>query len=187
MYCNPKKCHFYLLELKFLRHHISAHGIEASSSKVDKILNWPIPQNTTDVCSFLGLIRYISWFLPKLADYTCILILLTTKEAQHDFPAWSTDHQNLGDNKVFITCDTSDWQTGATLSIGTSWELARPVAFNSIRAPSGIILCMKKKLAIIHALKKWRSDLLGIPIMVYTDHRTLQNFNTQWDLSQRQL
>ena len=93
LYCNPKKCHFYLLELDFLRHHISASGIEASSSKVDKILNWPVPQNTTDVHSFLGLVCYISWFLPKLVDYTCILTLLTTKDAQCDFPAWSTEHQ----------------------------------------------------------------------------------------------
>src|SRR6202050_2352597 len=130
LYCNPKKCHFYLLELDFLGHHISTCGIEASTSKVDKILNWPVQQNTTDVRSFLGLVRYISWFLPKLADYTCILTPLTTKEARCDFPAWSTDHQtafdaikalivsreclttidhqNLGDNKGFVTCDASD-------------------------------------------------------------------------------
>jgi hypothetical protein len=56
LYCNPKKCHFYLLELDFLRHHISVRGIEASSSKVNKILNWPVPQNTTNFHSFLGLI-----------------------------------------------------------------------------------------------------------------------------------
>ena len=49
LYCNPRKCHFYLLELDFLGHHISAHGIEANTSKVDKILNWPTPKNTTDV------------------------------------------------------------------------------------------------------------------------------------------
>ena len=212
LYCNPKKCHFYLLELNFLGHHISARGIEASSSKVDKILNWPTPQNTTDVRSFLGLVRYISWFLPKLADYTCILTLLTTKEARRDFPAWSTDHQtafdaikalivsreclttidhqNLGDNKVFVTCDASDWRTGATLSVGTSWELARPVAFDSMQlkgAERNYPVHEKEMLAIIRALKKWRSDLLGIPIMVYTDHRTLQNFDTQRDLSRRQL
>ena len=41
LYCNPKKCHFYLLELDFLGHHISARGIEANTSKVDKILEWP--------------------------------------------------------------------------------------------------------------------------------------------------
>jgi hypothetical protein len=45
----------------------------------------------------------------------------------------------------------------------------------------------KELLVVIHTLKKWRSDLLGILINVYTNHRMLQNFDTQWDLSQRQL
>jgi len=146
LYCNPKKCHFYLLEMDFLGHHISARGIEANNSKVDKILNWPVPRNTTDMRSFLGLVRYISWYLPKLADFTCILTPLTTKESRREFPTWTAahqcafeaikalvvsreclmtiDHANLGDNKVFVTCDASDWRTGAALSVGTSWELA---------------------------------------------------------------
>jgi hypothetical protein len=45
----------------------------------------------------------------------------------------------------------------------------------------------KEFLVIVHALKKWRSDLLRSPIYVYTDHKTLENFDTQKDLSQRQL
>jgi hypothetical protein len=45
----------------------------------------------------------------------------------------------------------------------------------------------KELLAIIRALKKWRADLLGSPIYVYTDHRTLENFDTQKDLSRWQL
>jgi hypothetical protein len=32
---NPAKCAFYLLEVDFLGHHISAHGIEPNSSKVE--------------------------------------------------------------------------------------------------------------------------------------------------------
>jgi len=44
----------------------------------------------------------------------------------------------------------------------------------------------KELLAIIRALKKWRTDLLGSPFYVYTDHKTLLNFNTQKDLSRRQ-
>jgi hypothetical protein len=40
-------------------------------------------------------------------------------------------------------------------------------------------------LAIVKALKKWRSDLLGFQFLVYTDHRTLENFETQKDLSRR--
>jgi len=44
----------------------------------------------------------------------------------------------------------------------------------------------KELLAIICALKKWRADLLGGPISIFTDHRTLENFNMQRDLSHRQ-
>jgi RNase H-like domain found in reverse transcriptase/Integrase zinc binding domain len=45
----------------------------------------------------------------------------------------------------------------------------------------------KELLAIIRALKKWRSDLLGTHFYIYTDHHTLENFDTQKDLSRRQL
>ena len=41
----------------------------------------------------------------------------------------------------------------------------------------------KELLAIIRALKKWQIDLLGSPFFVYMDHKTLENFNTQKDLS----
>jgi hypothetical protein len=141
---SKKKCHYYLLELDFLGHHISAQGIEANTSKVDKILNWHIPQNTTDVRSFLGLVRYIATSLPKLADFTCILTPLTTKEARHAFSTWTQEHQgafnaikalmvsreclttiehaNLGENNVYVTCNASDWRTGATFSVGPTWE-----------------------------------------------------------------
>ena len=45
----------------------------------------------------------------------------------------------------------------------------------------------KELLTVVRALKKWRSDLLGIPIVIYTDHHALQNFDTQRDLSRHQL
>jgi hypothetical protein len=41
----------------------------------------------------------------------------------------------------------------------------------------------KEMLAIIRALKKWRVDLVSSEFTVYTDHRTLENFDTQKDLS----
>ena len=45
----------------------------------------------------------------------------------------------------------------------------------------------KELLTIICALKKWCLDLLGTRFTMYTDHRTLKNFDTQWDLSRQQL
>jgi hypothetical protein len=212
LYCNSKKCQFYLLEVDFLGHHISARGIEANSSKVDKILDWPVPKSVTDVRSFLGLVRYIAQYLPKLADFTVVLTPLTTKEAWKHFPQWTSEHQtafeaikavvvsrecltviehdNPGDNNIYVTCDASNWRTGATLSFGPSWETARPVAFDSMQlkgAERNYPVHEKELLAIIRVLKKWRSDLLGMKFFVYTNHRTLQNFDTQCDLSRRQL
>jgi hypothetical protein len=199
---------FFLLELDFLGHHISACGIEVNSSKVDHILQWPTPKSTTEVRSFLGLVRYVSIFLPKLAKYTLVLTPLTTKEAHQEFPQWTQehqiafdqikalvvsqeclpviDHENPGKNRIFVTCDASNWRTGATLSFGPSWETAWPVAFDSMQLKSAELnypVHEKELLAIVQALKKWCSDLLGGPIYMYTDHWTLENFDTQCDLS----
>jgi hypothetical protein len=91
---------------------------------------------------------------------------------------------------VYVTCDASDWRTGAVLSFGPTWAMARPVAFDSMQlkgAERNYPVHKKELLAIIRALKKWRSDLLGMNFYVYTDHRTLENFDTQRDLSRRQL
>ncbi|GBE81436.1 reverse transcriptase-RNase H-integrase [Sparassis crispa] len=204
LYCNPKKCEFFVLHIDFLGHHISANGIEAQSSKVDKILQWPVPKSAMDVHAFLGIVRYISAFLPHLADYTSVLTPLTMKESNQAFLQWTGDHQaafdaikalvvsrecltvidhdNPGNNRIFITCDVSDWRTGATLSWGTTWESARPIAFDFMQlnsAKKNYPIHEKELLTVICALKKWRADLIGMPMQVYTDHQ----FMAQYDLT----
>lgn len=92
-------------------------------------------------------------------------------------------------HKVFVTTDASDFQLGAVLSFGKSWETARPVVFDSMtfkNAELNYPVHEKEMLAIIRALQKWRSDLVGIPFLIYTDHKMLENFDCQQDLSRRQ-
>lgn len=38
----------------------------------------------------------------------------------------------------------------------------------------------------ICTLQQWQSNLIWVPFMVYMDHRTLKNFDCQWELSQQQ-
>jgi hypothetical protein len=158
--------------------------------------------------SFLGLVRYVASFLPKLADLTRILTPLTKKDTKF---CWTEehstafnaiknlvasrecltviDHENPGDNKIFLTTDASDYCSGALLSYGPTWETARPVAFDSMTfkgAELNYPVHEKELLAIIRACRKWRSDLLGSHFTVFTDHRTLENFLQQKDLSRRQ-
>jgi hypothetical protein len=167
LYFNLKKCHFYLLEMDLLGHHISAWGVEANSSKVERVLEWPIPKSAMDIHSFLGLVRYISMYLPKLAEHTRTLTPLMTKECKREFPQWllehqkafdaikvlvvsqecltTIDHENMGGGGgIFVTCDASDWQMGAMLSISEMWESACPVAFDSMQFKGAELNYMKK-------------------------------------------
>lgn len=70
LYVNPKKTKLFCFEIDFLGHHISARGIEADNKKTEKIEQWPVPKSATEVKRFLGLVRYIADFLPKLAEHT---------------------------------------------------------------------------------------------------------------------
>ena len=88
--------------------------------------------------------------------------------------------------KIFVTTSTSNKCSGAVLSFGTTWETVHPVAFNSMTfkgAKLNYPVHEKELLTVIHALKKWRVDLLSSPFFIYTDHKTLENFITQKDLS----
>lgn len=211
LYCNPKKTRLFCTEIRFLGHRISQEGIEADEGKADRIIQWPTPSSAKHVRSFLGLVRYLATFLPKLADHTAVLDELTRKECDKEFPRWTTRHQTAFDsikalatsppclttidphsmpqNKIFVTTDASDFGSGAVLSFGPTYDTARPVAYDS-RSFKGAELNYpvheKELLAIIRALAKWRTDLLGHSFEVWTDHRTLEHFQSQRDLSRRQ-
>lgn len=49
LYCNEKKCKLFSFEINFLGHKISRKGIETNGSKVDKILEWPVPKLAQNV------------------------------------------------------------------------------------------------------------------------------------------
>ncbi len=169
-----------------------------------------MPCTPAEVRAFLGLVRYLTVFLPNLADHTTVLTPLTSLKPDR-FPAWTEEHQfafdsikklvvsveclmvidhvNPGDNKIFVTSDASDRRTGAVLSWGPTWETACPVAYDSVQLKGAQLnypVHEKELLAIVRACKKWRSDLLGEHFQVYTDHRALENFETQKTLSRRQ-
>lgn len=70
LHCNPRKFHFYQLEVDFLGHHILQCGAEALNAKVSRILEWPVLKNSTDFRAFLGSVWYIVVYLEGLAEFT---------------------------------------------------------------------------------------------------------------------
>ena len=211
LYCSVKKSQLFTTELDFLGHHILEQGVEPDGKKVEKIRSWPVLRSTKDIWKFLGLVQYLVAFLPQLVEHRSMLTPLTTKEAQNEWPGWmdrhqtafqnikdiilsaecltTIDHENMGNRRIFITCDVSDRRTGACLSFGETWETARPVAWDSVQllpVEKNYPTHEKEMLAIVWVLKKFHADLLGTQFMIYTDHCTLECFQGQRDLSQRQ-
>ena len=211
LYCSVQKSSLFCTKVDFLSHHISHLEIEANPKKINCIVNWLVPNSATVVWAFLGLVRYVADFLPALMNHTSVLTPLTHKGTDTKFPTWPPEHQhafqsieklvlscdflididhdNMGENQIFITWDASECQTGMVLSFGKSWETAHPVAFDSVSlkdAQENYPVHEKELLAIICTLTKWRTELLSSPITIYTDHCTLENFDSQKDLSQCQ-
>ena len=88
--------------------------------------------------------------------------------------------------KTFVTTDASDHRTGAVLSFGETWETACPVAYDSYQlnsAEKNYPVHEKELLTIVKALKKWQTSLLGTHFQIYTDHHTLEYFQSQKDMS----
>jgi hypothetical protein len=147
-------------------------------------------------------------FLPHITEHTSVLTELTTKECNREFPEWTKRHQSafnkikkavisceclttinfelMPEHRIFVTTDASDYQSSTVLSFGETWESARPVAFDSMTFKGTELnypVHEKEMLAIIRALQKWHSDLVGVPFTIDTDHKTLENFDVQRDLS----
>jgi hypothetical protein len=58
LYAKFSKCEFWLMEIAFLGHVISAEGVSVDPRKVKDMLNWKPPIDVSQIHSFLRLAGY---------------------------------------------------------------------------------------------------------------------------------
>jgi hypothetical protein len=203
LYAKESKCEMFKPEVEFLGHHVGRDGVRMMQDKVEAVRDWPTPTTVNHVRSFLGTAGYYHKFIKDFSRLSAPLTRLTKQDVKFE---WGPTQQGafsaikqamtvapvlvLPDPKLpfVVHTDASGYAIGAVLQQDQGKGL-QPVAFLSkkmLDAETRYPVHEQELLAIIHALSSWRHYLSGAKFVVRTDHKSLQFFKTQPQLSGRQ-
>ncbi|RDX82374.1 Retrovirus-related Pol polyprotein from transposon 17.6, partial [Mucuna pruriens] len=190
---NFEKCHFMVTEGIVLGNLVSNRGIEVDKSKIDIITSLPNPTLVREVCSFLGHAGFYRRFIKNFSKLALPLSKLLQKDVEFNFDQSCREaFQELKDKLTStpilqapnrdlpfeLMCDASNSALGAVL--GQRAGVSQPVhviAYASRTmdpAQQNYTTTEKELLAIVFALDKFRSYLLGSKIIVFSDHAALR-------------
>ncbi|KAK3708498.1 hypothetical protein QZH41_003116 [Actinostola sp. cb2023] len=189
---KPKKCSLFQKEVSFLGHVVTEDGVATDPAKVEQVLTWPVPENVTEVRSFLGLVSYYRRFIPGFSDTAHPLHRLT--EAKTDFQ-WTPQCQLAFDelknlltsapvlayptryDEFVLDTDASDHGIGAVLS-QIQDGVEKPIAFASrtlSKSERNYCVTRRELLAIFEFVKHHRHYLQGTKFHIRTDHAPLRS------------
>ncbi|XP_050133164.1 uncharacterized protein LOC126609229 [Malus sylvestris] len=85
LYAKFSKCQFWLDQVAFLGHVVSAQGIQVDPQKIAAVENWEQPRTVTEVRSFLGLAGYYRRFVQDFSMIALPLTKLTRKDVKFEW------------------------------------------------------------------------------------------------------
>ncbi|KAA0037396.1 DNA/RNA polymerases superfamily protein [Cucumis melo var. makuwa] len=85
LYAKFSKYEFWLEQVVFLGHVVSAKGVSVDPQKVEAVVNWERPTSAIEVRSFLGLIGYYRCFIEDFSRLALPLTALTRKNAKFEW------------------------------------------------------------------------------------------------------
>ncbi|WVZ05472.1 hypothetical protein V8G54_018818 [Vigna mungo] len=191
LFANKEKCLFSHEKVEYLGHIISTHGVAVDPTKVNSVLEWPIPKNVKGVHGFLGLTGYYRKFIKYYGKIAKPLTELTRKdgfgwneqaqEAFNELKQKVTSAPVLRlpnfEEEFVLEYDASGTGIGAILMQGK-----RPVAYYS-KALSLRNLTKsayeRELMAVALAIQHWRPYLLGRKFTVFSYHKSLKQLMQQ--------
>ena len=85
LYAKFSKCEFWLTEVRFLGHVVSASGVSVDPEKVEAVMSWERPKSVFEIRSFLGLAGYYKRFIEDFSRIAASMTRLTRKEVNFDW------------------------------------------------------------------------------------------------------
>ena len=185
---TPDKVKLRLTEIPYIEHKLTAHGVQPDPSKVEAIVHMPMPTDTTSLKRALGMVTYLSKFLPRLSEVCEVLRQLDHKGvAWH----WQEEHAKAWEEvkrlttmtpvlayydvnkETTIQCDASSTGLGATLL-----QEGKPVCFASralTTSERNSAQIEKELLAILFGCERFDQYIYAKHTTVESDHKPLED------------
>jgi hypothetical protein len=199
LYAKFSKCEFWLDQVSFLGHILSAEGVVVDPGKVKDILEWKPPTTVHLVQSFLGMAGYYRRFILDFSKISKPITELLKNSVKFNWmPECNEAFEKL--KKLLTTapvlaqpdivkpfdvyCDASGTGIACVLM-----QEGRVIAYASRqlkRHEEHYPTHDLELAAMVHALKIWRHYLLGNTCHIYIDHKSLKYIFTQAELNIRQ-
>ncbi|CAN6725283.1 unnamed protein product [Malus baccata var. baccata] len=188
---NWEKCHFMVKQGIVLGYIISEKGMEVDKSKIDLVRHLSSPTSVKEVRSFLGHAGFYQRFIKDFSKVSQPLCCLLKKDVAFDFNKECT--ASFKQLKELLTtapivvpsdwrlpfelmCDASNYALGAVL--GQRKDKRPHVIYYASRTLNDAQLnystTEKELFAVVFALDKFRSYLIGTKVIVFTDHAALK-------------
>ena len=190
LFAKLSKCDFWLKEVSFLGHIVSAEDIRVDPVKIEAIVNWKPPRNVTEVRSFLGLASYYRRFVQGFSVIASSLTRLLRKGVKFEWDdkcqsSFERLKEMLIEAPVLIQSTSGrDYTVGCVLMqdgkvVAYAFGQLKPHEQNYPTHDLELV-------AVVFALKIWRHYLYGEKCRIFTDHKSLKYLLTQKDLNLRQ-
>ena len=82
LYAKFSKCEFWLTEVRFLRHVVSASSVSVDPEKVKAVMSWERSRSVFEICTFLGLAGYYRRFIEDFSRLVAPMTRLARKEVK---------------------------------------------------------------------------------------------------------
>ena len=196
---NKEKCELKKQSIRFLGHVISNKGIQVDPEKVEAIVNLEEPQNVAELRKFLGMVNFLTKFIPRAQD-----VLHPLNELLQSDAAWvwnSPQEVSFKEIKKLLTTSPIltfyDPQAETILSVDASSYglggvllqrqngILRLVAYCSRSLTSNEktwAQIEKELLAAVYGSEKFHIFLCGLKYTIQTDHKPLVPIINKKDL-----
>ena len=184
---NSQKCSIAKDSITFFGLRWTSDGVQPDQSKCDNIKNKASPESKSDLQSFLGMVQYLSPFVPNLSERTTAFRELLKKDSTWQ---WTESHEKRYQklkNEIHCHLQLSyfDPSKPTTLEVDSSMnglgaallQDGKPVAFASkslTDTEKRYANIEREMLAVVFACERFHTYIYGNNVTIESDHKPLE-------------